>query len=711
MGSERVVRTICQGCHCECGVFVHVQDERVVKIEGDPDHPMNEGILCPKGLAYTQLLYHPDRLKYPMVRAGGKGEGKWKRVSWDEALDIWAKKFSAIIEQYGPYGVAFTFGTAPRASLGAYFGLYRALGSPNWACDDIHYCFGPSIIAGFVTYGGFLTAEVGPDYKNSNCILIWAGNPVHSHPTRGKDIMEARARGAKLIVVDPRLTGIASKADLWLQVRPGTDDALALGFLNVIINGNLFDKEFVEKWCVGFEALKERVQDYSPKRVAEITWVSEEKIIQAAEMYAKNRPSALHNRVGIEMHTNSVQTIRALCILIAVTGNLDQKGGNVFPRYPKGLIRNYELRYTRRFFKHPAKVEEGRVGAKDYPLLCGPESPIANAHPPSLIRAALTGDPYPIKGWLSACDIVMALQNTLEVRDALKRMEWMVTVDFFKTPTAEVSDLILPAATWLEKDDVCEYSYLNYASARQKVISPLFECRDETWIVLELAKKMGLRVPLDSVETVDDWNNFLVKDMGISFEEFKKRGTIFEPIQYRKYEQEGFGTPSGKVELYSSILNKYGYDPLPYYAENPESPISTPHLLKDFPLILMTGWRHVVYFHSSNRQIPWLREIYPEPTVEIHPKTAEEMNIREGDWVWIETPRGNGRIRQRASLTEGIHPKVINASSHWWFPEDQEPEHGYLECNINAVMPSGPPYDPIAGSQALRGLLCRIYKA
>jgi anaerobic selenocysteine-containing dehydrogenase len=229
--------------------------------------------------------------------------------------------------------------------------------------------------------------------------------------------------------------------------------------------------------------------------------------------------------------------------------------------------------------------------------------------------------------------------------------------------------------------------------------------------VLELAKKMGLRVPLYSVETVDDWNNFLVKDMGISFEEFKKRGTIFEPIQYRKYEQEGFGTPSGKVELYSSILNKYGYDPLPYYAENPESPISTPHLLKDFPLILMTGWRHVVYFHSSNRQIPWLREIYPEPTVEIHPKTAEEMNIREGDWVWIETPRGNGRIRQRASLTEGIHPKVINASSHWWFPEDQEPEHGYLECNINAVMPSGPPYDPIAGSQALRGLLCRIYKA
>lgn len=714
--SEKIVRTCCRACHMACGVLVRVRDGEVVGIEGDPHHPTNEGMMCPKGLSYAQVLYHPDRIKYPVRRAGERGSGKWQRISWDEALDTVASEFKRITNKYGPESLAFTFGMVPRGGISGYHMLYHALGSPNVCCNDAHYCNSPSQIAQYVTVGltPKFVSDTGVDFKNSNCMLIWGANPVAAQPARAKEILTARARGAKLIVVDPRFTNLAAKADIWLQIRPGTDDALALGFLNVIINNELYDKGFVNKWCVGFEKLRERVQQYPLGKVSEITWVPAEQIVKAATIYATTKPAVLKPRVAVDQTFNGVQAVRAFVILIAITGNIDVKGGNVFAADRPGLWSwgGPPLRGSARCL--PAEVQEKRIGAREFPLLCGPQAFRPFPHPPSLIHAMLTDKPYPVKGLFAVSNLLLALEGARETAEALKRLEFHVHADFFMTPTAELADIVLAPATWLERDEVLGdpgFSYLNWIAAAPKAIEPLYECWDEMEIVLELAKRMGIKLPENPAQTVEEFNDFRLKGMGITFNDLKEKGYMFLPLKYKKYEQAGFKTPSGKVELYSSEFEQFGYDPLPNAVEPPESPYSAPELAKEYPLILTAGRRHIAYWHSMGRQIPWLRELAPDPLVEIHPETAERLGIKDGDWIWIETPRGGGqRIKQRAKLTLGLHPRVVQPEAQWWFPEMPAPEHGCWESNINAIISNDPPYGPVAGAVPLRSLLCRIYK-
>ncbi|UCH07860.1 MAG: molybdopterin-dependent oxidoreductase, partial [Deltaproteobacteria bacterium] len=246
---EKVVRTCCQASHCECGVLVHVKDGKVAKIEGDPNHPFSRGYICVKAQAQPQLIYHADRLKYPMKRAGERGSGKWQRVSWDEALDDIAVKLAKVRETYAPESFASIHGTGPRPSSPATTALARALGSPNVISTDFHICYAPSVLMGLCTLGHSVMMEVGPDYRAAECIMVWGGNPVNSHGPRGRDVLEAKRRGAKLIVIDPRRIQLAQKADLWLQVRPATDAALALGMIRLIIEEELYDKDFVTRWC------------------------------------------------------------------------------------------------------------------------------------------------------------------------------------------------------------------------------------------------------------------------------------------------------------------------------------------------------------------------------------------------------------------------------------------------------------------------------
>ncbi|GAI74265.1 unnamed protein product, partial [marine sediment metagenome] len=245
---EKIIRSVCQACHCQCGVMVHVEDGKVTRVTGDPNHPMNQGFICVKGQAQPELLYHPDRLKYPLKRIGGKGEGKWERTTWDEALNAITEKLTEIKGKYGPESLAVIHGTGPRTGNTATHLLGLPLGTPNTISDDRHICHTPSVVAETSTIGGrtSIMMEVGPDYKNANCIVIWGGNPLAAHPPRGMEVVKAkRQRNTKLIVIDPRRITLASMADMWLQVRPGTDLALALGMLNVIVNEELYDKDFV----------------------------------------------------------------------------------------------------------------------------------------------------------------------------------------------------------------------------------------------------------------------------------------------------------------------------------------------------------------------------------------------------------------------------------------------------------------------------------
>jgi anaerobic selenocysteine-containing dehydrogenase len=308
---------------------------------------------------------------------------------------------------------------------------------------------------------------------------------------------------------------------------------------------------------------------------------------------------------------------------------------------------------------------------------------------------------------------VVNMQNSRRMWEALKSLDFLVVADFFMQPTAELADYVLPATTWMEKDDMGDFPnlmYTNYIAAGQKAIEPLYECRDDRKILIELGKRINWpdRVPMPWKDT-DELNDAMVESLGITYQDMKDRGYIVEPMRYQKYREKGFNTPTGKVELYSTRFEQYGYDPLPVYHEPPESPVSTPELLPEYPLILTTGGRNIAFFNTEGRQIPSLRKRMPDPLIDIHPDTAKEVGISEGDWVWLETPQVRGeKVRLKARLTTEVHQKVVHAPHGWWFPEKPGPEHGCFDSNVNVVLSGDPPREPIAGSVRTRGTLCRI---
>jgi anaerobic selenocysteine-containing dehydrogenase len=701
---EKVVKSNCGMCHSGCGVLVHIKDGMVTTIEGDPDCPFNRGAMCAKGLAAKQLVYHPDRIKYPMKRAGNRGEGKWQRISWDEALDTIASTIKRIREQDGQLAVATSAGTArPEAhNVRRFLNLW---GSPN-RLGYPHNCMTPTMSVARVIYGG---GGNNYDLKNSKCFAMWGSNLTHTHNTlvSGYEFIDTWKKGAKLICIDPYLTPMASKADIWLQLRPGTDCALALAWINVIISENLYDREFVEHWTYGFNQLAEHAKIFTPEWAETITWVPAVKIVEAARMYAATKPACLVIGVAPEFGINTTNTMHSLFILPAITGNIDIPGGNVF--WESVIPRDHLGGFTGRS-KVPNDIWQNSV-ARQHPLLAM-GNPTAGHYG---WRAILTGEPYPIKALLVHTSNPLSGHENPKglVYQALMKLEFISVMDHFMTPTAEAADIVLPACTWLETDEIHSRTG-NYILASPKVIEPMWESRDDIDVLKEILKRVGLDWGFD---TVTDMLDYLLKPLGITFEKFREKGHITASQRWKKYEKgllrpdgkPGFDTPSGKVELYSLALEKMGLDPLPVHKEPPESPYSAPELIKEYPLILTTGIRSPVYFHSQYRQMPWLREIHPDPVVRIHPDTAGKLGIKDGDWVCIESPRG--KCKQKAKITLGIDPRVVLAEHHWWFPEKPAPEHGIWESNINLLVSSEPPYDPGLASTPARSLLCKVYKA
>jgi anaerobic selenocysteine-containing dehydrogenase len=686
----------------KCRVVADVKNGRIEGIKNTN---------CQKGLYAHQVLYHPDRVTHPLRRLGGRGECRWETISWDDALEIMASRFNDIRSSYGAESIATISACYHKENaVAATFLFSYLIGTPN-VLDANHLCIIPDVISQIVTLGAVIHSDPLVDYKSSRCILIWGANPAETRPPQAKAIFAAQAKGAKLIVVDPRHTSMASRADVWLRVRPGTDAALALGLLNIIINEKLYHEEFVEKWCTGFESLKERVKDYVPSKVAEITWIPEETIIEAARMFATTKPACLHTRLGSgSQHINATHTSQAITILMALISCIDVPGGNLLGDRLDGFRR---VGMISRLLRLPPEVQAKRIGAKEFPLTSGAATPfLGRAHTPSGVKAMLRGD---IKAFfVPGSNFVVNEGNSREVWEALKRLDFLVVADFFLTPTAELADLVLPAAHWLETDTPLDAwqdmgSHLfNYVMGAQKVVEPLDECWDDRKMVFELARAMGLQTPWKNVAEFNEWR---LEEMGVSFTELltMPHHMISFPVSYRKYEETGFRTPSGKIELQSSILEGAGYDSLPHHMEPPESPVSTPDLAEKFPLIL-TNFRHKAYEHTEYRQIAPLRNLLPEPLIEINPITASQLGIHEGDEVWVETPKFSSRVKARADLVHELHPRVVALLFGWWFPERPGPEHGCFEANVNAIIDNGPPYEPINGNYQSRGVLCRIGK-
>ncbi len=530
--------------------------------------------------------------------------------------------------------------------------------------------------------------------------MVWGNNLVISNPDcyKGEPFSNAVRNGAKIITVDPRFTRIAAKSDIWMQLRPGTDSALALGMLNVIVQEELFDKDFVENHVHGWEPFVRRVAKFPLDRVERITWVPKEKIIQAARLFAKTKPAAIQWGVAIEQQINCADNNRALMALMGITGNIDRPGGQVLFSTPN--IRNVGQFGAHKMLSHEQSLK--RLGRERF-RLAGNFSII---NPKCVWDAILKKDPYAVKMlFLISSNPVMTRANAKEVYQALKAVEFMVVSDFFLTPTAELADIVLPAATWLEMDYIGDFwKRHGYILPRRKIIQ-VGECRSDHAMLNDLAHRVG--------QGDHWWDHFegaldyILEPMGITWKAFKRMDYIRGDVTYFKYKDRGFSTPTRKFELYSTLLEKWGYDPLPDYHEPPESPIRSPALSKDYPYILITGSRSPGFFHTENRQIPWLRELHPDPVVEIHPDTAKKEGIQDGDWVVIESCRG--RVRQRARLFAGIDPRVVNAQHGWWFPENKDPGHGWKESNINILTDNAfESCDPAMGATSVRTLLCNI---
>lgn len=697
---EDVFRSVCRICHGGCGALLFVEDGKLVKVRPDPESPFNEGLMCVKGLATPEIMYHPSRLLTPLKRVGARGSNRWQEIDWDTALDEIAARLDAIRRESGPESIAIGQGTGRHHYLHV-IRFANTLGTPNWYEPGQANCFIPKITVSQLTYGGFVVADYYGEV-NPKTILFWGHNPVVSGPDGELSFPVRRAlrRGSFGIAVDPRRSETAKQCKMWLPIRPGTDAALALAMIHVIISEGIYDKDFVEKWTVGFDKLREHVSDYTPQWAEAITWIPANDIVAAARRYALERPSVLEWGVAIEQTPNCLQTVRAISLLRGLTGNIDVPGGDILGM---NIVRSYPVMKE----KLPRGMIQKRIGSEEFKLLGGFRALMPSAHIPGIFKAMRTGDPYRIRALLIfGSNPLVTVANSREVYESLLKLDLLVATDIFMTPTAALADYVLPAALWPEVNQTIELPYVaeNAVIAQQKVVQTGL-CRQDEEIMIDLAKRLNLP---GSDETLEDILDYRLEPLGLTFEELKKKAMVFPPHEYRKFEAKGFRTPSKKMELYCKALERLGYDPLPTYAEPPESPVSLPDVAKEFSYVLTTGSRRLEFFHSEHRQIESLRKRRPDPTAEIHPETAASHGIVNGDWIHVSSPRG--RIRMRAVVTEDIRKGVVNVDHGWWFPEREGPDFGVWESNANILTSNAPPYDPAFGTYQLRGLLCTIEK-
>lgn len=696
------IRTLCPLCPNHDGIVATVQNGRITELGGDREHPISRGYTCSKGRHSWETVYHPHRFSQPLLRTASG----WKEIPWDEAFEVAAERLAEVKDRFGP----FSFCSAQCYSLpeGMAMSLFtRSLGSPN-QMENLDLCQGPHEVADMVTFGHVLSTYQGDqDFRNSKCILLVGTNMAVSSGGQWQDVLFAKRNGAKLIVVDPRRCESAKQADIWLQIRPSTDGALALGMLHIIINESLYDADFVNSYCLGFEKLREHVQQYTPESVAEITSLSPEQIVQVARIFATNGPASYRGNDGVSQHANSTQAARAFSILTAITGNIDVTGGTLIPTIPSGYNTGSQLLKSTRLGR---EVEEQQLGAERFPLWSGPDSLVGIiTHNPSVINAIITSEPYPVKSMIIwDANPVLTYPDTRKVIEALNKLEFLIVIAYTPSPTSEFADLILPRQHRFEQNGVTFNQYGNCLSPMPKLVEPAEGCFDVIHILHRLAERMVekgyIERNLIPWKSMDDFIEWRLSDTEFSFTSLCERGPVAVEREYKKYTKRGFRTPSGKVELYSTMLERYGYEPLPVFRETNESPVVMRKLAEKYPLLLITR-RSQNYWLSRSADESWLRELTPYPQLEIHPSTAQKRGIQQGDMVVVETPRGT--FQHLAELTEDIHPRVVCGAFGWWLPEREAPERGSLETNVNAVMSYDPPYDPVVGINSVQGVMCQ----
>ncbi|WP_316525679.1 molybdopterin-containing oxidoreductase family protein [Kitasatospora brasiliensis] len=678
-------RTVCRMCHGGCGAVVTVEGGRLTAIEGDQENPNNRGFLCAKGRASLEQLHHPDRLTTPLLRTGARGSGRFRPIGWPEALDRIAAALDKARQDGGPESVVFAQGT-DRNYQEWLFRFANSFGSPN-VLGPAHVCFYPRVMAGILTLGGFTFCdyEGGPDL-----VLVWGSNKAltHGDGVIGTRLLAAVREGTRMIVVDPRRTSLAARAERFLQVRPGEDAALALAMIHTVIEAGAYDHAFVAAHTVGFEDLAAHVADYPPEAVEERTGIPAEQIRAAALAYAAAPSAAIELGTGPQQHRDSFHTCRALLLLSAICGNIDRPGGDVLWD-PPGID-------GRRSFPRaellPKEQAAKRLGGDRHRIL----AMSGWAHPGSVWDAVLEPDaPHPVSTMLvHGSNLLLNYADSDRVRRALERLDFLAVVDLRMTPTAAMADVVLPVGGWLERDQIVEHAH--YVAAR-RAFARVGDSRSDEWILTELAHRLGLSADFwpDARESLDT----RLEPIGMDWRQLAELHYRATPLEYHKYRTRGFGTRSGKVGLRCDALRVFGYPPLPVAGP----PVGTPQDGR----YLLTSAHSPFYFNSEFRDLPSLRSKEPEPRLDIHPDAAAREGLADGDWAEVATR--TGRIRLRVRLTDRIAPDVVVAPAAWWYPE-RGPEGGWRDSNVN-LLTSNENENPEMGSSTFRGLRCEVRAA
>jgi anaerobic selenocysteine-containing dehydrogenase len=774
--------TFCALCVSRCGATAVTVDGRFTALEPDPAHPTGRA-LCVKGKAAPAIVGHADRVLQPLRRTAPKGadDPAWERISWEEALDAIAARLKAIAAASGPESVVFASASPSTSAISDSVDwitrLRRAFGSPNFTCS-MELCGWGRYLASMYTFGAPVPGAFMPDLERAGCILYWGYNPSVARLVHATATVDARRRGAKLVAIDPRRAGLASSADHWLRVRPGTDAAIAIAITGVLLERGFYDVDFVRCWTnapllvradtgrllrsedvpgaepgryVAWDAvaagpvtydpttrrydvdetrlaldgrytvgdlrcrpvlaeLADCCRECSPDAAAGVTGVPAAEIERVAETLWRSRPVAFYTWSGLEQHSGTTQTIRAINVLYALLGCLDAPGGNVlFTPVPTNPIDGLELLAPEQRAK-AIGLDERPLGPARFEFTTGTD----------FYAAALDGRARALVNFGS--NLVMAQGDSARGRDALAALDFAVHADTFLSPTADLADIVLPVATPFEVEALrigfeVSQEAQSLVQLRRPVQAPRGEARSDLEIVFALAKRLGLGAQFWDGDIDSAWRHQLAPS-GITLEQLRAQPAgIRMPLatRHRKHARlrdglpVGFRTPSGKVELLSETLADHGYPALPTFTEPAISPRSRPDLARRYPLVL-TCAKSVRFAESQHRQIATLRRATPDPQVEIHPDTAADRAIAAGDWVRIVTP--NGSVRARARLNSSLDPGVVCGQHGWWQGCAElglagYPPYGPDSANLNLILRQTPA-DPVSGSSPLRASLCEV---
>jgi len=639
-GKSRVVPTFCEMCFWKCGTLAHVENDVVTKLVGNPECPLCNGRLCPRGTGGLGALYDPDRLRYPLMRVSERGEDRWERVTWDVALDKIAAKLKSIKGEFGPEAVAlFAHGTG-----GAWFHhMMDAFGSPNIAQPSFAQCRGPRDVGFELTFGeGIGSPERYDLYNSKMLVLIGSHLGENMHNTQVQEFADGIGAGLHIVVVDPRFSVAASKAARWLPAKPGTDLALLLSWIHVLLEEHLYDKDYVARYAIGLEELSREVAEYTPEWAYPQTGIDPETIRAVAREMGQHKPGVLvYPGRHVTWYGDDTQRSRAIAILGALLGSWGRMGGFYIPgKHKLGK------------FSYPPVTPsaKGRAdgGGSTYQFA---SEGVANG----LRDATRTGKPYPIKAWLIyGTNLIQTLPNQAETIEAMQKLDLVVAVDTMPAEVTGWADFILPECTYLERYDELNAPgfRIPFVSLRQPVVEPLYESKPAWWMARELGIRLGLEAHFP-YKNVEEYLETRLKGGGLTLEQLKKEGTVTGNVQ-KLYFDEGeavhFGTPSGKIELYSQKLKAAGFDPVPKYTPPDPGP---------------AGYYRLLYgrapMHTFGRTVnnPWLNELMPENELWINTDTAIDLHVADGEYVVLVNQDGAKSLPIKAKVTERIRPECV----------------------------------------------------